>query len=201
MATVHRHEPSIYYYTFAPHEPALRIHSGDRVIVQTVDAGHWDSNGEQLAEELRQSRADTEFRQSNPQVGPYYVEEAEVGDVLRVHIRRVDLNRSWAFSRFNPGFGNLGVEDYPGGPTGLNEPLPQKYYHWELDHAKSHGNAGTARKQTRQHHYSLSTLPRLYRRGSALRRAHQHTFIRQPRRQYGLRRDAARYDGLPAGVR
>ena len=134
MATVHRHEPSIYYYTFAPHDPALRINSGDRVIAKTVDAGHWDSNGDPLAEELRHARPDTEFRQSNPQVGPYYVEEAEVGDVLRVRILRVDLNRSWAFSRFNPGFGNLGVEDFPGGPTGLNEPLPQKYYHWELDH-------------------------------------------------------------------
>ena len=94
--------------------------------MQTVDAGHWDRNGEELAAEKRYSRPDTEFRQANPQVGPYYVEEAEVGDILCVRIHRVDLNRDWAFSRYNPGFGNMGVEDYPGGPTGLNEPLPQE---------------------------------------------------------------------------
>lgn len=133
MATLHRHEPSIYYYTFGPNEPALRINSGDSVIVQTVDAGHWDRNGDELAAEKRFSRPDTEYRQANPQVGPYYVEEADVGDILCVRIHRVDLNRDWAFSRYNPGFGNMGVEDYPGGPTGLNEPLPQKYYHWEID--------------------------------------------------------------------
>lgn len=47
MAT-HRLEPQMFYYTFGPHEPALRIRSGDVVIAETRDAWGQDAEGNPL---------------------------------------------------------------------------------------------------------------------------------------------------------
>ena len=41
--TTHQLIPTRYYYTFGPHEPALRIHSGDTVIAETRDALGFDA--------------------------------------------------------------------------------------------------------------------------------------------------------------
>ncbi len=70
----------------SPHNPpAARCHSGETVVFETRDCyddrlhadGHVDAP--HLALE-------------NPATGPLYVEEAEPGDVLKVHIDRIDLN-------------------------------------------------------------------------------------------------------------
>ena len=48
--TVHHLVPSIYYYTFGVHEPALRVHSGDTVIAETRDALGQDAQRNPLPE-------------------------------------------------------------------------------------------------------------------------------------------------------
>ena len=130
--TTHRLVPSIYYYTYAPHPPALRICSGDTVVAETRDAFGNDGAGNPMPEEMKQRVAGTSLRESNPAVGPIYVEDALPGDLLAIDIQRIKLNRDWALSKQGPNFGSLTGEG-PGKRLLYNEPIPLLYYRWALD--------------------------------------------------------------------
>ena len=87
FAEVHRFEPKVFYTTFSgAHPPALRLKPGDSVITSTIDAGGIDSSGTQRAPA------------PNPEIGPFYIEGAERGDTLVVHLLRLETNRSTGFS-------------------------------------------------------------------------------------------------------
>lgn len=130
--TTHRLEPQRFYYTFGPHEPALRIRSGDVVIAETRDAWGQDAAGRPLPEEMKERRPGTVLRESNPVLGPFYVEEAEPGDLLAVHIERLRVTRDWAPSRQGPNFGSL-TGEAPGKRLLYNDPIPEIWYTWRLD--------------------------------------------------------------------
>ncbi len=80
MAT-HRFTPDHYFSTMGSHPPVLRVASGDTIITTTLDARGNDGNDERV------------HVGGNPQTGPFYVEGAEPGDALAVHIRRLTPNR------------------------------------------------------------------------------------------------------------
>ena len=143
----HRFRPTTVYNSFGPHPPALRVKPGDCIVTPTVDAGNWDHTGEQIPASMRHTSPDTDLGESNPQVGPFYIEGAEPGDTLVVRILEVDLNRDWAWSTFRPGFGGLVIESWLTGPTGLNDPLPDQSYRWSLDKEKMTGRLGLADSQ------------------------------------------------------
>ena len=82
----HHFEPELYHSTFGPHEPALRIAPGDRVVTSTADAGGADRSGETVAP------------RGNPLTGPFYVEGAEPGDTLVVRLERIYPNRTHGFT-------------------------------------------------------------------------------------------------------
>jgi len=72
-AETHRFTPTTYYTTYSfAHPPALRIKPGDRVVTTTIDASGADRNGKTVSPG------------PNPQIGPFYVEGAEPGDLLVV---------------------------------------------------------------------------------------------------------------------
>jgi acetamidase/formamidase len=78
-----------YYNTFSRTNPVfLRITPGDIVVTKTVDSGGVDDRG--------QARATG----GNPLTGPFYVENAEPGDALLVHLRKVRLNRNWGYTSY-----------------------------------------------------------------------------------------------------
>lgn len=130
--TIHKLEPRIFYYTFGPNEPALIIRSGDIVVATTRDAGGFDEKMESILE-LQKQRSDiTSFRESNPLVGPIYVEEAKPGDTLAVTIQKIKLNRNNAWSRHRPHFGCLTGEE-PGKELFLTELAPERQFDWRLD--------------------------------------------------------------------
>jgi len=84
-----RHEftPTTFYRRFsAENKPVLTISPGDTVHTTTVDAGGADEKGV------------TRVLGGNPETGPFYVETAEPGDTLAVHLVRLRLNRDWAMS-------------------------------------------------------------------------------------------------------
>jgi amidase len=86
-AETYHFEPQQFYNTFsAAHKPALRIKPGDHVITYTIDAGGVDSKGVQRGQG------------PNPETGPFYIEGAEPGDALVVHLLRLETNRSTGFS-------------------------------------------------------------------------------------------------------
>lgn len=79
--------PTRFYRQFsALNEPVLRIAPGDTVHTTTVDAGGTDEKGVKRV------------LGGNPETGPFYVEGAEPGDTLVVHLDRLKLNRDWAMS-------------------------------------------------------------------------------------------------------
>jgi acetamidase/formamidase len=83
----HRFEPEVFHNTFSfAHKPVLRIRPGDRVITRTIDARGFDSQNRKVAEG------------PNPQTGPFYVEGAEPGDVLVIHVEKIETNRATAWS-------------------------------------------------------------------------------------------------------
>ena len=85
--TTHEFDATAYYNTFSfDHPVALRISPGDRVVTKTIDARGGDENGSQVA------------RGPNPQIGPFYIEGAEPGDVLVVKLEKIEPNRDTAFS-------------------------------------------------------------------------------------------------------
>ena len=64
------------------HPPALRIAPGDTVLTTTVDSLGCDAAGKAVTSGF------------NPMTGPFFVEGAEVGDTLVVHLDRLVPNRS-----------------------------------------------------------------------------------------------------------
>src|SRR5262249_40884237 len=84
LSETHRLTPTMFYSTYSfAHPPALRIKPGDRVITKTLDAGGSDETGEQVVS-----------IGPNPQIGPFYVEGAEPGDVLVVNFEKIETNRT-----------------------------------------------------------------------------------------------------------
>jgi acetamidase/formamidase len=78
----HDYEPTVFHVTLGSHEPALRVASGDTVRTWCVDSSGYDRDGNDITEG------------GNPQTGPFYVEGAEPGDTLAVHLVRIEPNRA-----------------------------------------------------------------------------------------------------------
>lgn len=83
---VHRFSPTHYHVTIGSHEPVLRIAPGDTVITATVDAAGGDAAGDKVADH------------GNPQTGPFFIEGADPGDTLVVHLDRITPSRASGFA-------------------------------------------------------------------------------------------------------
>ena len=80
-------EPTHWFNTIGTHEPVCWIEPGDIVRTQTVDAGGVDVANNQVAD------------RPNPMTGPFFVNGAEPGDALVMHIMRVTPNRNTGWTR------------------------------------------------------------------------------------------------------
>ncbi len=78
---IHKFNPKIYYNAFGTYTPVLRISDGDTVITSTVDNAGRDAADRQVT------------RPGNPLTGPFYINDAEPGDTLAVHLEKVQPNR------------------------------------------------------------------------------------------------------------
>jgi amidase len=82
-----------YYHTFSRSHPVLaRIRPGDIVITKTVDSAGFDYRG------VRRTKT-----HGNPLTGAFYIEGAQPGDSLLVHIRRLALNRPTGYTAYRLG--------------------------------------------------------------------------------------------------
>ncbi|MBI5030532.1 MAG: acetamidase/formamidase family protein [Chloroflexi bacterium] len=129
---IHKLETKIFHTTFGRNEPAQRISSGDTIIADTRDARGNDQLGNPLPDSMKPRPDGFEYSTSNPLVGPVYVEGAEPGDTLAVHIEKIELNRASAWSSHSPNFGSLTGEQSARRLL-LNEPLPRLMFNWSLD--------------------------------------------------------------------
>jgi acetamidase/formamidase len=111
--------PQVFYTTFSgAHPPALRIKPGDHVVTSTVDSGGVDGAGVQR------------IQGGNAETGPFYIEGAEPGDTLVVHLIRLETNRGTGFS------GSLAAP-YTVDPAFLRQGLRDaKRMTWQIDKQK-----------------------------------------------------------------
>src|SRR6516162_10002101 len=107
------------------HPPALRIKSGDSVITTTRDASN---DVFSISDNTRAVNLD--LTKVNPQTGPFYIEGAEPGDTLEVHIDSIELNRDWGWGGSIPYFGALAPEYKT---MMVTPPVPDHLFIWHLD--------------------------------------------------------------------
>ena len=106
------------YYS-ASAKPAMRIHSGDTVEIETC-SGNPDRllamgvPADQIPAALREIYAKVTNKGPGGHIltGPLYVEDAEPGDVLEVQIKAIRLSVPYAYNSFRPGAGFL-PDDFP----------------------------------------------------------------------------------------
>ena len=114
------------YFTYCyAHPPAARVKPGDSVITSTRDASNdaFSPSDKTVTEKIDLSKV-------NPQTGPLYVERAEPGDTLVVHIDSIEPNRDWGWGASIPGFGLLAPEY----KTAMVTPnAPDRLFVWHLD--------------------------------------------------------------------
>ena len=109
------------YYDAAA-TPALRIHSGDTVVFDTLLTNSptgLERAGlapDRVQQSLRDIYKEVTGANKGPGghilTGPVYVEEAEPGDTLEVRIQKIDLAIPYAYNAFGPNRGFL-PEDFP----------------------------------------------------------------------------------------
>ncbi len=114
-----------YAYTFGGVAPAMRVKPGAVLRLWSDDAF-----GGVLRSVDDLSTANVDLRFVNPQTGPFYVEGAEPGDTLALHLVAVEPARDWAASAAIPFFGGMTSTDRV---TTLQDPLPDTTWIYELD--------------------------------------------------------------------
>ena len=140
MAT-HRFQPTDYHTTIGQREAVLRIRPGDRVVTTTVDAAGQDQTGKQVTE------------RGNPMTGPFFIEGAEPGDTLVMHIERIAPNRAqgWTSQMLAP---NVVDPHYVTELFHFESGASRELAMWDIDN-----NAGTAALNSPKTRLGRLTLP------------------------------------------
>lgn len=89
-------------YTFGGAAPKHHIKSGTRIVAWTEDCF---DGAVKTAKDLP-SKVMTAGH-DNPQTGPFFIDGAEPGDTIAIHILKLEPARDYAVSSFGPGFGAL----------------------------------------------------------------------------------------------
>ena len=117
--TLHTFTPAHYFNVLATVEPVLTLAPGDSVVTTTVDAHGIDAARVQVTPP------------GNPMTGPFFVEGAEPGDTLVVHLEAIMPNRTYGWSGtmlapnvVDPSF----VAELPWPPPGT-----RRYGAWHVD--------------------------------------------------------------------
>ncbi len=96
MAATHEVYPEHHSRVFSAFkEPVARVRSGDTVITRTWDSGGADWKG------VKHIQHPYVYPESgNPLMGPFFIEEADYGDTLEVHLDKVRLNRNTGYTSY-----------------------------------------------------------------------------------------------------
>src|SRR5579863_7189415 len=89
--------PPAYYRTFSHTNPVLkRIRPGEVIDTKTID-----SSARDFKSVVRHPEP------GNPLTGPFFIEGAEPGDSIFIHLNKVRLNRDWGWTAFRLGLYSL----------------------------------------------------------------------------------------------
>jgi acetamidase/formamidase len=104
--------------------PVLRIDSGDTVVMETMMHSHNQVLPGRTIEEIKKMRTDFPGRGPHTLTGPIYVNGAEPGDVLKVHINKI-VPRAYATNFNVPGMFGQFPKEYQDGQV--------KYMYLDMD--------------------------------------------------------------------
>ncbi len=138
MPQHHIFEPQRYTYHFGGTAPILTVGDGDTITTLTRDARGFDEHNRPLPESMKPVCEGYHPLSSNPCVGPFRIEGAEVHDTLAVRIDSIVLNRDNAWSSQGAGMGSL-TGEVPGRRLLLNLPLDDRMFNWQLDRERMVG--------------------------------------------------------------
>jgi amidase len=113
-----------YVYGAAP--PVARLRPGNILEANSLDC--FGNAIKKPGDTLALTRGD------NPLTGPFFIEGAEPGDTLVVHILDLQVDGNQGLGAFAPGFGALNQTNYT--PM-LHAPLPEKIWFYPIDHASN----------------------------------------------------------------
>jgi acetamidase/formamidase len=120
--------PAQYAFTFGGVAPVLRVAAGTALRLWSEDAF---GGVLRTISDLSSEKVDLRF--VNPQTGPFYVDGAEPGDTLALHLVSVEPARDWGASAAIPFFGGLtGTER----TATLQDPLPDMTWIYQVDTAR-----------------------------------------------------------------
>ena len=114
-----------YVYTFGGAAPAFRVKPGDALRLWSDDAF---GGVLRSVDDLSASKVD--LSAVNPQTGPFYVEGAQPGDTLVLHLVSLEPARDWGASAAIPFFGSLTSTDRT---VSLQAPLADTTWIYEID--------------------------------------------------------------------
>jgi acetamidase/formamidase len=114
-----------YTYTFGGVAPIMSIRPGTALRLWSDDAF---GGALRSVDDLSSAKVDLRF--VNPQTGPFYVEGAEPGDTLVLHLVALEPARDWGASAAIPFFGGMTSTDRV---VTLQDPLPDTTWIYELD--------------------------------------------------------------------
>jgi len=117
-----------YVYTFGGAAPVMRVKPGAVLRLWSDDAF---GGALRTVNDLSSAKVDLRF--VNPQTGPFYVEGAEPGDTLVLHLVALEAARDWGASAAIPFFGGMTSTDRV---VTLQDPLPDTTWIYELDRAR-----------------------------------------------------------------
>jgi acetamidase/formamidase len=120
--------PEQYAFTFGGVAPLMRVRPGTALRLWSDDAF---GGALRSATDLSSEKVDLRF--VNPQTGPFFVEGAEPGDTLALHLVALEPARDWGASAAIPYFGGLTSTDRV---ALLQDPLPDTTWIYELDRAR-----------------------------------------------------------------
>ncbi len=141
-----KHEDLV--YTFGGAAPKQRIKPGTRIVTWTEDC--FDG--------VVATAADLPSKKmvpghDNPQTGPFFVEGAEVGDTLAIHLVKVDPARAYAVSSFGPGFGALVGNDQT---AMLGPDFPETTWRYDVDATR---NVARSSSRDGKHSWEVPLAP------------------------------------------
>ncbi len=141
-----KHEELV--YTFGGATPRQRIKPGTHIVSWTEDCFDGTvKTAADLPSKVMPAGHD------NPQTGPFFIEGAEPGDTVAVHLLKLAPARGFGVSSFGPGFGALVGTDQT---AMLGPDFPETTWRYDIDAAR-----GVARTTTRdgKHAWDVPLAP------------------------------------------
>ena len=129
-----KHEELV--YTFGGAAPRQRIKPGTRIVTWTEDC--FDGavkSAKDLPSRMMPPGHD------NPQTGPFYIEGAEPGDTVAIHLLKIEPARDYAVSSFGPGFGAIVGTDRT---AMLGEDLLETTWRYDVDAKRGGAKSNSA---------------------------------------------------------